>query len=219
MTMPSFHNITWERLEREGAVTYPVDGPDEPGNDIIFGDGIPDRKRPGEDRAGATSARPTRCRTWTTRWCSRPAGVLEHWHTGSMTRRAGRARRHRARGGRLPVPARARTARISSRAKPAPGDPARRDRAQGARGPRRAGRHGVHAVLLRGGCGEPAHESGARPDGQDSRVQVLRGPHLTREATRDGRAAGSGRIAARLRTSAAPRASRSPGRWAVRASR
>src|ERR1041385_641476 len=29
---PSFKNITWERLEREGAVTYPVDGPDVPGN-------------------------------------------------------------------------------------------------------------------------------------------------------------------------------------------
>ena len=40
-TMPSFANITWERLQREGAVTYPVDGPDQPGNEIIFATGFP----------------------------------------------------------------------------------------------------------------------------------------------------------------------------------
>src|ERR1700744_5949496 len=36
MTMPSFKNITWERLEREGAVTYPVDGPDQPAAEITL---------------------------------------------------------------------------------------------------------------------------------------------------------------------------------------
>jgi formate dehydrogenase major subunit len=39
--MPSLANITWERLEREGSVTYPCDAPDKPGNDIVFGDGFP----------------------------------------------------------------------------------------------------------------------------------------------------------------------------------
>mgnify|MGYP000594428494 CR=1 FL=1 len=39
--MPSLDNITWERLERENAVTYPCDGPDVPGNDIVFGDRFP----------------------------------------------------------------------------------------------------------------------------------------------------------------------------------
>ena len=39
--MPSLNNITWERLLREGAVTYPVDGPDQPGNEIIFTTGFP----------------------------------------------------------------------------------------------------------------------------------------------------------------------------------
>ncbi len=39
--MPSLANITWERLEREGAVTYPVDAPDKPGNEIIFYAGFP----------------------------------------------------------------------------------------------------------------------------------------------------------------------------------
>ena len=39
--MPSMANITWERLEREGAVTYPVDAADQPGNEIIFSTGFP----------------------------------------------------------------------------------------------------------------------------------------------------------------------------------
>ena len=39
--MPSLKNITWERLEREGAVTYPVDDPNLPGNEIIFSTGFP----------------------------------------------------------------------------------------------------------------------------------------------------------------------------------
>ena len=40
-TMHSLDNITWERLEREDAVTYPCDAEDQPGNDIIFGEGFP----------------------------------------------------------------------------------------------------------------------------------------------------------------------------------
>jgi formate dehydrogenase major subunit len=60
--MPSLANITWERLEREDAVTYPCDAPDRPGNDIIFGDEYP---------MILTTGR-----------------MLEHWHTGAMTRRA-----------------------------------------------------------------------------------------------------------------------------------
>ncbi len=39
--MPSLKNITWERLVREGAVTYPVDDPHKPGNEIIFTTGFP----------------------------------------------------------------------------------------------------------------------------------------------------------------------------------
>ena len=39
--MPSLDNITWDRLEREGSVTYPCDAEDKPGNDIVFGDGFP----------------------------------------------------------------------------------------------------------------------------------------------------------------------------------
>ncbi len=87
MGMPSLRNITWGRLEREGAVTYPSLSPDDPGQAVVFGDGFP---RAG-GRAKFTPARITP-----------PAEVpdrefpmilttgrqLEHWHTGAMTRRA-----------------------------------------------------------------------------------------------------------------------------------
>ena len=39
--MPSLDNITWERLVREDAVTYPCDAPDKPGNEIIFASSFP----------------------------------------------------------------------------------------------------------------------------------------------------------------------------------
>ena len=42
--MPSLNNITWERVERESAVTYPCDAPDKPGRDVVFDKGFP---RPG----------------------------------------------------------------------------------------------------------------------------------------------------------------------------
>jgi len=42
--MPSLDNISWERVQRESAVTYPADAPDEPGHDVVFDKGFP---RPG----------------------------------------------------------------------------------------------------------------------------------------------------------------------------
>jgi molybdopterin biosynthesis enzyme len=49
-TMPSLANITWDRLVREGAVTYPTDAPDKPGNEIIFGAGYPTKSGRGKPR-------------------------------------------------------------------------------------------------------------------------------------------------------------------------
>ena len=71
--MPSLKNITWERLVREGAVTYPVDDPNKPGNEIIFTTGFPTAERPRQDRAGACDRRRTKCPTTNIRWCCRPA--------------------------------------------------------------------------------------------------------------------------------------------------
>jgi formate dehydrogenase major subunit len=88
MTMPSFNNITWERVAREGSVTYPVDGPDVPGNDIIFIDGFPTEN--GRARiVPANIQPPDEIPDMDYPMVLSTGRVLEHWHTGSMTRRAG----------------------------------------------------------------------------------------------------------------------------------
>ena len=86
--MPSLKNITWERLEREGAVTYPVDGPDQPGNEIIFYAGFPTAS----GRAKIVPANivpPDEVPDTEYPMVLSTGRVLEHWHTGSMTRRSG----------------------------------------------------------------------------------------------------------------------------------
>ena len=45
--MDSMKNITWERLVKDGAVTYPCDGKDKPGNEVIFGEGFPTDSKKG----------------------------------------------------------------------------------------------------------------------------------------------------------------------------
>ena len=66
--MPSLENITWERLVREDAVTYPCDAPDKPGNEIIFATGFP-TARGRAKIVPAHVSRPTRCPTRSIRWC------------------------------------------------------------------------------------------------------------------------------------------------------
>ncbi len=87
-TMPSLKNITWERLEREGAVTYPVDGPDKPGNEIIFYQGFPTES--GRAKIVPANIRPPdEVPDMDYPMILSTGRVLEHWHTGAMTRRAG----------------------------------------------------------------------------------------------------------------------------------
>ena len=79
--------ITWERLEREGSVTYPCLSEDDPGQPIVF-----------RDRFPTPDGRVTLVPADIVPAAERPdAGFpfvlitgrqLEHWHTGSMTRRA-----------------------------------------------------------------------------------------------------------------------------------
>lgn len=85
--MPSLKNITWDRLVREDAVTYPCDAPDKPGNDIIFVNKFPTssgraRIVPAELRAPDEMPDSEFPLVLTT------GRLLEHWHTGAMTRRA-----------------------------------------------------------------------------------------------------------------------------------
>ena len=72
-TMPSLKNISWERLEREGAVTYPGDGPDKPGQRDHLRRRLPDPERPRQDRAGQHPAARRGARRRSIPMCSRPA--------------------------------------------------------------------------------------------------------------------------------------------------
>jgi len=85
--MPSLENITWERLLREDAVTYPCDAPDKPGNEIIFVNSFPTAS----GRAKIVPADllpPDELPDAEYPMVLTTGRLLEHWHTGSMTRRA-----------------------------------------------------------------------------------------------------------------------------------
>ncbi|WP_413720917.1 formate dehydrogenase subunit alpha [Silicimonas sp. MF1-12-2] len=86
-TMKSLDNITWDRLEAESAVTYPSLSPSDPGQPIVFGDGFP---RP-DGRARFTPANviaPDETPDADYPMILTTGRQLEHWHTGSMTRRS-----------------------------------------------------------------------------------------------------------------------------------
>jgi formate dehydrogenase major subunit len=85
--MPSLQNITWERVERENSVTYPVDSLDEPGHDIVFGDGFPTATGRGRF-VPATLVSPAEEPDTEYPMVLTTGRQLEHWHTGSMTRRS-----------------------------------------------------------------------------------------------------------------------------------
>ena len=85
--MPSLANITWDRLMRESSVTYPCDGPDQPGHDIVFGNGFPTVS--GRARfVPAQIVPPAEEPDAEYPFVLTTGRQLEHWHTGSMTRRA-----------------------------------------------------------------------------------------------------------------------------------
>jgi formate dehydrogenase major subunit len=84
---PSMGGITWERLEREHAVTYPCRAEGDPGLEVIFEESFPTASGRGHLKAVDLTAA-----------AERPdddyplvlitGRLLEHWHTGAMTRRA-----------------------------------------------------------------------------------------------------------------------------------
>ena len=87
LMMPSLNNITWERLQDESAVTYPCAAPDQPGQDIVFGDGFPTEN--GRARLVPASIVPPDEQPDDEYPMVLTTGrQLEHWHTGQMTRRA-----------------------------------------------------------------------------------------------------------------------------------
>ncbi|MBD0865818.1 MAG: formate dehydrogenase subunit alpha [Rhodobacteraceae bacterium] len=85
--MKSLDNITWARLEHVNAVTYPSLSPEDPGQAIVFGAGFP-RK---DGRAKFTPASvipPDETPDAEYPMILTTGRHLEHWHTGSMTRRS-----------------------------------------------------------------------------------------------------------------------------------
>jgi formate dehydrogenase major subunit len=85
--MPSIAGISWARLESAGAVTYPCEDEDDPGQPVIFTDHFPTSS----GRAKFTPAPFTNANELPDReypWVLITGRQLEHWHTGAMTRRA-----------------------------------------------------------------------------------------------------------------------------------
>ena len=84
--MPSIAGITWERLEAEHAVTYPCEHEGDPGEPVIFTENFPTASGrgkfvpasiiPGAEQPDAEYP-----------FVLITGRQLEHWHTGSMTRR------------------------------------------------------------------------------------------------------------------------------------
>jgi formate dehydrogenase major subunit len=86
-TMPSIAGITWDRLEREDAVTYPCVQEGDPGDPVVFIDDFP--RESGRARFVPADIIPANERPDTEYPMVLITGrQLEHWHTGSMTRRA-----------------------------------------------------------------------------------------------------------------------------------
>ena len=85
--MPSIAGITWERLERDSAVTYPCEKEGDPGERVVFTEQfptpsgkaklVPAKIIPAAEQPDASYP-----------FVLITGRQLEHWHTGSMTRRA-----------------------------------------------------------------------------------------------------------------------------------
>ncbi|MFY0733786.1 MULTISPECIES: formate dehydrogenase subunit alpha [Aurantimonas] len=86
--MPSLKHISWERVEREESVIYPADGPDQPGNEIIFSTSFPTADGRGRI-VPADLLPPDEVPDADYPLVLTTGRLLEHWHTGAMTRRAG----------------------------------------------------------------------------------------------------------------------------------
>jgi formate dehydrogenase major subunit len=85
--MPSIGGVTWDRLERESGVTYPCENEGDPGDRVVFTDHFPTESGRARFVPAAiipAAERPDRAYPYVLI----TGRQLEHWHTGSMTRRA-----------------------------------------------------------------------------------------------------------------------------------
>ncbi len=85
--MPSIAGLTWQRLEREGCVTYPCEREGDPGQPVVFTDRFPTQS--GKGRFVPADIIPAAERPDANYPMVLITGrQLEHWHTGAMTRRS-----------------------------------------------------------------------------------------------------------------------------------
>lgn len=87
LNMKSLSNITWDRLEAESCVTYPSLSPTDPGQPIVFTDGFP-RANGRAKFTPASVISPDEVPDTDYPMILTTGRQLEHWHTGSMTRRS-----------------------------------------------------------------------------------------------------------------------------------
>ena len=85
--MNSLNYITWERLNTEDVICYPVDEPGGFGNEVIFTDGFPTADGRGKI-VPADLLPPDEVPDEEYPMVLTTGRLLEHWHTGAMTRRA-----------------------------------------------------------------------------------------------------------------------------------
>jgi formate dehydrogenase major subunit len=86
-TMPSIAGLTWDRLERQHAVTYPCVKEGDPGEPVVFIEDFP--REGGRGQFVPADIIPANERPDAEYPMVLITGrQLEHWHTGSMTRRA-----------------------------------------------------------------------------------------------------------------------------------
>ncbi len=85
--MNSITGISWERLEKQDAVTYPCRTEDDPGQSVVFTESFPTKS--GRGKFVPADLIPANERPDSEYPFVLITGrQLEHWHTGSMTRRA-----------------------------------------------------------------------------------------------------------------------------------
>jgi formate dehydrogenase major subunit len=85
--MPSLRHISWERIGREGSVIYPAQGDDKPGDEILFVSSFPTADGRGRI-VPADLLPPHEIPDADYPLVLTTGRLLEHWHTGAMTRRA-----------------------------------------------------------------------------------------------------------------------------------
>jgi len=84
---PSMAGITWERLETESAVTYPCREEGDPGQEVLFTERFPTGS--GRGKLVPVELTPTaEAPDDEYPYVLLTGRILEHWHTGAMTRRS-----------------------------------------------------------------------------------------------------------------------------------